>query len=85
VVAGYSKLLGMTDKQAYELFYKWSGGEKGIAMLSEMIHIAGIDKAAANIEWAYKKDRQEEMPVEFKKWLQQVVRYQQSKNESQGN
>lgn len=52
---------------------KW-GGEGSIVKIKEMIHIAGIDKAQENIEWAFKQ-KPHGLPEEFKEWITQGLRY----------
>jgi hypothetical protein len=63
----------MTDKEAYDLLVKYSG-EKGISLVKEMIHVAGIDKALENIEWAYKKNGQQ-ITEEYRQWMRQAFNY----------
>lgn len=64
---------GMTDKEAYELLLKHSG-EKGIVLIKEMIHVAGIDKAVENTVWAYEK-RHFKVGQDFKDWMRQAFNY----------
>jgi len=70
----------MTDREAYELLVKYSG-EKGIVLIKEMIHVAGIDKALENMEWAYKKNGKE-INQEFKDWMRQAFEYLVKSTES---
>lgn len=63
----------MTDEEAYELLVKYSG-EKGIVLIKEMIHIAGVDIALKNMERSYNKNGHE-ISNEFKDWMRQAFTY----------
>lgn len=71
----------MTDKEAYELLVKYAG-EKGIVLIKEMIHVAGIDKTLENIEWSYRKNGHK-INQEFKDWQRQAFEYLSTKTEEQ--
>lgn len=67
----------MTDKEAYELMYKYGGGEKGIIMIKEMIHLVGVEGAKKNIIKAAKANNTN-LPDDVKDWIYQGLRYIQS-------
>ena len=65
----------LTDKEAYELLFKYAG-EKGISMIKEMIHIAGMEKALENMELSYKNSGQV-IKGDFKAWMRQAFNHLQ--------
>lgn len=60
----------MTDKEAYDLMVKY-GGPKVITMLTEMIHLVGVEQAVNNIIQVWPR----EMPDDFKFWMYQSACY----------
>lgn len=64
----------MTDKEAHELLIKYSGGEKGLAMVREMISIAGVDTAVKNTIISAEKSGKQ-LPEDFKYWIKQAYEY----------
>jgi hypothetical protein len=66
----------MTDKEAYELLLKYCGGEKGLLMIKEMIHVAGIETATNNMIIVYEQNLGK-IPDEFKQWIYQGFKYVQ--------
>lgn len=68
----------MTDLEAYEIMLKYSGGEKTMLMVRDMIHSVGIDAAVKNMGIAMIEAGQE-VPKEYQKWMKQAFRHIQSK------
>ena len=72
----------MTDKEAFELLLKYCGGEKGLTMIKNMIHLVGLHGAVSNMEKLYEKEHGK-MPTDFKDWVYQSFRYlQQNQTET---
>lgn len=63
----------MTDIEAYELLVKYAG-EKGIVLIKEMIHVAGVDVALKNMERSYNNNGHK-ISYEFKDWMRQAFDY----------
>ena len=64
----------MSDKEAYELLLKYCGGEKGLAMIREMILVAGVEVAIKNtIDVLYEKHPT--APQDFHGWIRQSYNY----------
>jgi hypothetical protein len=74
----------MTDKEAYDLFVKYSGGEKGILMVREMIHLVGVSKAVENMVVSYSKSGQI-INGDFKEWMTQAFTYLQDQMQKPNN
>lgn len=63
----------MTDKEAFELLVKYAG-EKGIVLIKEMIHVAGIETAVENTVKSY-ENRHFKVGQDFKDWMRQAFEY----------
>lgn len=69
----------MSDKEAYELLVKYSGGEHTLTMIREMIHIAGIEIAVKNTLIAMSNQKKGKViPEDFAAWVYQSFRYIQN-------
>jgi hypothetical protein len=67
----------MTDTEAYELLLKYCGGEKGLIMIKDMIHMVGVEGTVNNILRAYGTQYKNEMSEDFKEWVAQSLRHVQ--------
>lgn len=64
----------MTDKEAYELLVKYSGGEQGLLKTKELVHVLGINEAVEMMAKVY-KNAGKPLPPDFKEWMRQAFTY----------
>lgn len=67
----------MSDKEAYELLVKYSGGEQGLLKTKELVHALGIDGAVSMMADVY-KNAGKPLPLDFKEWMRQAFTYMSS-------
>ena len=71
----------MTGKEAYEILVKYSGGEDSLLMVSEMIHIVGVDKTVEAIKKQLSNSGKHP-DGKFYEWMKQGFEYMKSLQEN---
>lgn len=67
----------MSDIEAYELLLEYCGGEKGLILIKDMIHVGGLDVAVKNTIITM-EDSGIRVPEDFKEWIRQSFQYIQT-------